>query len=538
VVIELPRTAVRQLAADPAVSYISPDRPVSASGHLSATSGAEQVRSLISGVTLNGKGVTVAVFDSGIASTNNLIQDPQQQNRALITKDFTGTNYYGDFYGHGSHVASLFCGTDVVGNGYYRGVAPGVNLLDMIVLTKDGVGSSSAVINAIDYVISVKSTYNVRVINMSLGTPPKDSYLNDPLCAAVRKAVKAGIVVVCAAGNQGKDAAGTKLYGGIHSPGIDPSVITVGAANTFGTDSRGDDVVATYSSRGPTRGYAVVNGVKKYDNLIKPDLVAPGNKLIGAMSVSQTPSNAIVQTYSTLEIKNGATDSMKTMYLSGTSMAAPVVSGAAALMLQANPKLTPNLVKAILMYTAQPLSGFDTLEQGAGELNIDGAVRLARIVKDPGSLSNGSSLLTTSLPSQQSTVGGTTFKWAQGIVTDYCFLYGSELVTKYQGMYGSGVMLSDATGVSNGVITRNSSLTTGGVSNSKGVVKINSSGVMLSDGVMLADGVMLSDNTYAAGVVISDGVVMADATITVSGQSIALNAYLGDPTACMQPKAP
>jgi hypothetical protein len=87
-----------------------------------------------------------------------------------------------------------------------------------------------------------------------------------------------------AAGNNGKDSLGNKVYGAIHSPGNDPTVITAGTANTFGTDSREDDKIATYSSRGPTRSYKAVNGVKQYDHLIKPDLVAPGNKIVAASS--------------------------------------------------------------------------------------------------------------------------------------------------------------------------------------------------------------------------------------------------------------
>ena len=116
---------------------------------------------------------------------------------------------------------------------------------------------------------------------MSLGTPSIESWRNDPLCRAARKLVDAGIVVVAAAGNNGKDAAGNKIYGAIHSPGNDPSVITVGASNTFGTDARNDDGIATYSSRGPTRSYYTnTSGTRVYDHLIKPDLVAPGNKVV------------------------------------------------------------------------------------------------------------------------------------------------------------------------------------------------------------------------------------------------------------------
>ena len=234
---------------------------------------------------------------------------------------------------------------------------------------------------------------------MSFGTGAKDSYINDPLCQAARRAVNAGIVVVASAGNNGKDAYGQKVYGGISSPGIEPSVITVGAANTFGTDYRSDDGVATYSSRGPTRGYKTLsNGARKYDNLIKPDLIAPGNKIIGARS---TTTNNLILQYPSLATGNATNPVDKVMYMSGTSMAAPVVAGAAALLLQTRPNLTPNLVKAILMYSAQPLKNFNTLEQGAGELNLDGAVRLARLVKSTLPTTNGTAMLTGALPTSQ-----------------------------------------------------------------------------------------------------------------------------------------
>ena len=114
---------------------------------------------------------------------------------------------------------------------------------------------------------------------MSLGMPAIDSYQFDPVCQAVRRLVNAGVVVVAAAGNNGKDNTGNKVYGQIHCPGNEPSAITVGASNTFGTDTRSDDAITTYSSRGPTRSYWVDSGgTKHFDNLVKPDLVAPGNK--------------------------------------------------------------------------------------------------------------------------------------------------------------------------------------------------------------------------------------------------------------------
>ena len=183
---------------------------------------------------------------------------------------------------------------------------------------------------------------------------------------------------MAAAGNVGKDAAGNKIYGAIHSPGIDPSVITVGAANTYGTDARSDDTVTTYSSRGPTRGYTTDTlGVRHYDNLIKPDLVAPCNKIIAARSVSAgSTGNNLLGSYPTLATGSGKTFE-RVMYLSGTSMAAPVVAGAAAVLLQANPALTPAQVKTILMATADRVSGAPVESQGHGAINASLAVAAA-----------------------------------------------------------------------------------------------------------------------------------------------------------------
>ena len=133
-------------------------------------------------------------------------------------------------------------------------------------------------IAAIDWAVGNRLRYNLRVINLSLGHPVFESYREDPLCQAVERAVNAGMVVVAAAGNFGKTAEGKAVVGGIVSPGNSPSALTVGASNTRGTAQRSDDVMATYSSRGPTA----------IDGLLKPELVAPGNRIVAAAAGSPT----------------------------------------------------------------------------------------------------------------------------------------------------------------------------------------------------------------------------------------------------------
>ncbi len=171
--------------------------------------------------------------------------------------------------------------------------------------------------------------------------------------------------MVAAAGNLGKNAKGEKQYGGILSPGNAPWVLTVGASSTEGTIDTSDDKLADFSSRGPTRG----------DYLAKPDLVAPGYGIL-SFAVPGSPLYAANSDY----LVDGSINTSFPPYvsLSGTSMAAPQVAGAVALMFQANPTLTPNLVKGILQYTAQVHAGYNALEQGAGFLNVLSAVRLAK----------------------------------------------------------------------------------------------------------------------------------------------------------------
>ena len=239
----IPVAALAGIAHNPNVAYISPDRMVSPTlDYASGTIGAQTAFS--SGWT--GSGVGVAVIDSGIANQTDLL------NRIVYSQSFVPkVSTTIDQYGHGTHVAGIVAGNGAASTGTlyfktFRGVAPKANLINLRVLDANGAGTDSAVISAINTAIQLKSKYNIRVINLSLGRPVFESYTLDPLCQAVEKAWNAGIVVVVAAGNAGRDQSyGTDGYATITAPGNDPLVITVGAMKTMGTLSRADDLIAS-----------------------------------------------------------------------------------------------------------------------------------------------------------------------------------------------------------------------------------------------------------------------------------------------------
>ena len=272
------------------------------------------------------------------------------------------------------------------------GVAPGATLYDVRVLDERGVGTVADLLVGIDWVLQRARFHNIRVMNLSLAANGTDSFLVDPLARAARSAVAAGIVVVASASNAGKNDAGAEVYGAISSPGIEPSVITVGAANPHGHARSAATTRWPASARAapPAAACTLPSGKRWVDNVLKPDLVAPGNRLLGAVANKKNqaaPSGNVLATlYPSLmqgAQAQGAAQvaNEELMQLSGTSVAAPAVAGAAAVLLQANPGLTPPLVKAILQYTAQPLPGANLLQQGAGQLNVEGAVRLAQALR-------------------------------------------------------------------------------------------------------------------------------------------------------------
>jgi serine protease AprX len=375
VALDLPNGLIKRLEGRAEVLQVHDDRPIQMHNfRTSVTVGATVVRSLLG---YKGDGVGIAVIDSGVAAWHDDLTRgsvykyfPYGNQRVAKFVDFVnGQTMPYDDNGHGTHVAGIIAGNGYDSGGDKAGIAPNASIVSLKVLDGNGQGSISNVIAALNWVATNYQTYNIRVVNLSVGAPIRESYWTDPLTLACKRVEELGITVVTAAGNRGKDANGRLMYGGITAPGNAPWVLTVGASSTQGTPTRRDDVMADYSSSGPTA----------VDFSAKPDLVAPGT---GTVSLLSPGSLFAVTKLTSLLSGSGFGPNKPYLALSGTSMAAPVVSGTVALMLQANPSLTPNLIKAILQYTAEPYPGYNPLREGAGFLNSYGAVRLAKFYAD------------------------------------------------------------------------------------------------------------------------------------------------------------
>ena len=393
VVALLDGNGIQNLSNQSNVVYISSDRPLAPS----LSNAAVAVNAPFAWQSnYTGAGVGVALIDSGVSSHPDLNTGILPFSRVVYQQSFVpGNSSSTDQYGHGTHVAGLIAGDGLSSTGpfyskTFKGIAPGASIVNLRVLDQNGAGTDSEVIAAINEAISLKSRYNIRVINLSLGRAVYESYKLDPLCQAVEQAWKNGIVVVVAAGNNGRYQP-TDGYATVTSPGNDPYVITVGAMKPMGTPARVDDLIASYSSKGPT----VVDAV------VKPDIVAPGNLLTSLEAPNSTlynelPGNHVPDSY---YVKGGSSVLSSTYFtLSGTSMATGIVSGVVADLLQKSPKLTPDQVKARLMLTAyktfpefssttDPTSGitytdqYDVFTIGAGYVDVEAALNSTAVAK-------------------------------------------------------------------------------------------------------------------------------------------------------------
>ena len=610
----LPASSLAQFAARSDVQSISPNRPTArTASSLELATGASTSRTGNgNGVSkLDGTGVGIAVLDSGIAWNHYGMRAANQSSRVKRAVDFLKTGdasavgvrdwtpgidvssamvpgssmsagyeaaikadraNRSDAYGHGSHVASVAAGRA------YRsvdstGVAPNASLFDVKVLDESGNGQLSDVLAGIDWVIYHAAEYNIRVMNLSLAADSSETYLTDPLCRAVRSAAAAGITVVVAAGNYGKSAADAERYGSIGAPGNDPSVITVGSVNTRGTALRADDTVNLFSSRGPTRSsYFDVKGMRRFDNLLKPDLVAPGNKIVGALATNVlalpgTEWSAIADANSSLSSSYGGRLQLANqglMNLSGTSIAAPVVSGTVALMLQANPGLTPPLIKAMLQYSAQPLANANLLQQGAGELNVEGAVKLASALRTDigpaitaGTIATGASMLAAgkTLPAPSSTLNGETVPWSRMVFAGGTqVLGGPALFANYQPIYDPRLVWVGKTALrttvtywpaASGVPARtfpkwvtekpagSQGFVTAGVLSATALAgtssKVGRTGVFIPTATLSGWVAVGSGTAFSQGIVMSEGIVLSEGVVMSEGIVLSEAASKGEP---------
>ena len=453
------RALLEELRKDSKIRFIAPDRKISAAAAGSDPYDQTEVRAVLgvnSKTTQTGAGIAVAVIDSGVNKLPGLgTTGACSTSRVVYSENFASDSGTNDLFGHGSHVASILGSNAACDSTYSTSSAPGVKIVNLRVLNAFGIGSDSGVIKAIDRAIALKSTYNIRVMNLSLGRAISDTFTNDPLCQAVERAWKAGIVVVVAAGNLGRYAA-TNGYATIASPGNDPFVITVGATRDPAkglTTSMTDDTIASYSSKGPTM----------LDHVVKPDLVAPGNQMVARTIFPSTLTTLFPGNVTSFAATNGSGGNY--FKLSGTSMATPVVSAAAALLIQKDSSLTPDQVKARLMKTAwkgmaATASVYDSFTNttfniqqdlftiGAGYIDIAAAlssnekIGAAFSALSPAvAVVNKRVVLTTSYPnlSGLNIVWGTSVVWGSNVVWGENVLLANNVVWGDSVVWGSNV---------------------------------------------------------------------------------------------------
>ncbi|HTP03488.1 MAG TPA: S8 family peptidase [Anaerolineales bacterium] len=336
------------------------------------------------GLHLDGSGVNVAVVDSGINPHADLNVAGSDTSRLIASVTTVDNSTIADGYGHGTHVVGIIAGDGRMSGKQWAGMAPGSGVVSVKVANDIGMAYGSDLIRGLQWVYDNRDTYHIKVVNISLNSSVAEAYNTSPIDAAVEILWFNGIVVVVSAGNSGA--------GIMFPPANDPFAIVVGAANDNGTVDISDDVLAGFSAYGITE-----------DGFSKPDIVAPGKNIISLLS--STSGNIYV---------NHPANRVDDYYfrMSGTSMAAPVVSGAVALLLQDEPNLNPDQVKYRLMSTArQGWAGYDPASAGAGMLDIDGAVNGTSLDTSNTGVAPSAMLSSGSDPISMGSVGWNSVGW-------------------------------------------------------------------------------------------------------------------------------
>jgi len=361
----VPRAALPALRAAPAIQHLWHDAPVRPA--MAHESGLDVPESLEydddapnavwpRAIRLAGEGdggeddedeggrATVALLDTGVTRV------PDLEDRVVARADLTPDHDGVDRYGHGTHMAGVIAGNGASSDGQWPGVAPDARLVSVKVAGWDGAADVSTVIAGLQWIAANRARFRIRVLALAFGTDGRQSYRVDPLDYAVERLAAAGVLVVAAAGNQGPGAAT------VTKPGDDPFVLTVGAADLRETATTADDVVAGFSSRGPTQ-----------DGFAKPDLVAPGTTIVSNRSRGSTVD----------AFRPAARVGDRHFKGTGTSQAAAIVAGVAARMFAAEPELGVDEAKAALIGTAGgALAGREGA--GAGLVDAAAAVEAAR----------------------------------------------------------------------------------------------------------------------------------------------------------------
>jgi serine protease AprX len=280
---------------------------------------------------LDGSGVTVAVIDSGIALDDDFsdVAGEYSSDRVIMQLGFNSSAYtVQDVFGHGTHVAGIIGGNGTKSDGVYQGVAPGVNLIGIKISDDYGMAYESDTVEALQWVFDHKDEYNIRVVNLSIQSTVEQSYHDSALDAAAEILWFNGIVVVAATGNKGPDNGFNPV---LAAPANDPFIITVGASEEKGDADRANDSIASFTAYDETIDY-----------FVKPEIIAPGKDIVSVLAGSSWWRNDHPDRF----VEGGY------FRISGTSMSTPMVAGAAALLLQSEPDLTPDQVKYRLLETA------------------------------------------------------------------------------------------------------------------------------------------------------------------------------------------